>query len=114
KGDVVTNNYLDPFYSVRHGNGLNGWKMWPFYGHEHKDVTTKTNGFSDVETVGGHDSRFYTWPFCLEQTAGIGTDNPEQSFTVVLAYGKIRSPKRDVTTVIWPFFSHVTDREKKY
>jgi hypothetical protein len=25
-----------------------------------------------------------------------------------------RSPNRDVTTVIWPFFNHITDREKKY
>jgi hypothetical protein len=114
KGDVVTDNYVYPFYSVRHGNGLNGWELWPFYGHEHKDVTTKTNGFGDVTIVGGHDTRFYTWPFFIENTGGIGTDNPEQSVTVPLAYGKIRSPNRDVSTVIWPFFSHITDREKKY
>jgi hypothetical protein len=114
KADVVTDNYVYPIFSLRHGNGLTGWKIWPFTGHEHKDVTTKTNGFGDVDIVAGHDTRFYTWPFCLEQTAGIGTDNEERSFTVLLAYGKIRSPKRDVSTVIWPFFSHITDREKKY
>ncbi|HEY9510201.1 MAG TPA: hypothetical protein VIV82_10100, partial [Verrucomicrobiae bacterium] len=25
-----------------------------------------------------------------------------------------RSPMRDSTTVVWPFFTHITDREKKY
>jgi hypothetical protein len=114
KGDVVTDNYVYPFYSVRHGDGLKGWELWPFYGHEHKDVTTKTNGFGDVTTVAGHDSHFVLWPIGLEQVSGIGTDNPERSFAILPAYSKIRSPKRDVSTVIWPFFSHVTDREKKY
>jgi hypothetical protein len=99
---------------VRHGNKLEGWKVWPIIGHEHKDVTTKTNGFGDVELVGGHDSRFVLWPIGLEQHAGIGTDNPENSFAILPAYYRLRSPKRDVTTVIWPFFSHIDDREKKY
>ena len=114
KADVVTDNYVYPFVSVRHGNKLEGWKVWPIVGHEHKDVTTKTNGFGDVEMVGGHDSRFVLWPIGLEQHAGIGTDNPENSFAILPAYYRLRSPKRDVTTVIWPFFSHIDDREKKY
>ena len=29
-------------------------------------------------------------------------------------YSYQRSPRRDSTTVLWPFFTHVTDREKKY
>ena len=33
-------------------------KFWPLVGHEHKDVTTQTNGFGDVQIVGGHDSLF--------------------------------------------------------
>jgi len=114
KGDNITDNYVYPFYSTRHGPGLTGWKLWPLVGHEHKDVTTKTNGFGDVETVAGHDSHFVLWPIYLEQLGGIGTENPEKSVAVLPAFSKVRSPNRDVTTVVWPFFSHITDREKKY
>ncbi len=114
KGETMTRNYLYPIFSLRHGNELEGWKLWPIVGHEHKNVTTKTNGFGDVDIVGGYDKWFYLWPFGLKQLAGVGTDNPERSFAIIPAYSTIRSPKRDVTTVVWPFFSHVTDREKKY
>ena len=47
------------------------------YGVEHKDVTTLTNGFGDVQTIGGHDSLFVMWPFFFREKAGIGTENPE-------------------------------------
>ena len=114
KGDIVTDNYVYPFYSRRHGDGLTGWKLWPIVGHEHKDVTTKTNGFGDVQTVAGHDSHFVLWPIYLEQMSGIGTDNPQKSWAILPAYYQERAPNRDVTTVVWPFFSHITDREKKY
>lgn len=114
KADMVTKNYVYPFYAVRHGNGLNGWQIWPFYGREHKDVTTKTNGFGDVETVGGHDSTFIAWPIYFNNLAGIGTENPERTRAVLPLYDIFRSPKRDSTTIIWPFFSHIIDRDKKY
>lgn len=114
KADIVTDNYVYPIFSLRHGNGLKGWKLWPIAGHEHKDVTTKTNGFGDVETVAGHDSWFVLWPIYLEQHAGIGTKDPEHEVAVLPLYSLVRSPKRDSTTVIWPFFSHITDREKNY
>jgi hypothetical protein len=114
KADIVTDNYVYPIFSLRHGNGLTGWKLWPITGHEHKDVTTSTNGFGDVETVAGHDSRFVLWPIFLEQHAGVGTADPERDLAVLPLYSLVRSPKRDSTTVIWPFFSHITDRDKKY
>ena len=114
KADIVTDNYVYPIFSLRHGNGLTGWKLWPITGHEHKDVTTTTNGFGDTETVAGHDNRFVLWPIFLEQSAGVGTDDPERSLAVLPLYSRMRSPKRDSTTVIWPFFSHITDRDKKY
>ena len=114
KADVVTDNYVYPFFDLRHGNGLKGWQFWPIVGHEHKDLTSKTNGFGDVEPVGGHDSLFVLWPIFFKQLAGIGTDNPEKTRAVLPIYSIFRSPKRDSTTVIWPFFNHITDREKKY
>src|SRR4051794_29139468 len=50
KRDVVTDNYVYPFFHLRHGDGLQGWQFWPFAGHEHKEVTTRTNRFGDPET----------------------------------------------------------------
>src|SRR6185437_14944488 len=116
KADVVTDNYVFPFFDIRHGDGLKGWQLWPIYGEEHKDVTTRTNGFGDVETIAGHDNRFILWPIYLKNTSGIGTDNPSRTTAVLPLYSIERSQKRDMTTVIWPFFSHIMNRdpEKKY
>jgi hypothetical protein len=114
KRDVVTENYVFPFFHVRHGDGLYGWQFWPLYGREHKDVTSRTNGFGDVEIIGGHDKRFILWPFFLDRTSGIGTDNPKEEQALLPIYSFLRSPLRDSTTIGWPFFSYVDDREKKY
>jgi len=114
KGGVVTDNYLYPLFHLRHGPALEGWQFWPLAGHEHKDLTTRTNGFSEVETVPGHDKRFVLWPIFFNQHAGLGSDNPQHELGLLPAYSALRSPKRDSTTVLWPFFSRIDDREKKY
>ena len=134
KRDVVTDNYLFPFVHVRHGDGLNGWQFWPFVGHEEKISTLHTNGFGDIATIPGYDRYFYLWPLCIVQNNRIGTNTPEQipitrakslagpKTTVVpekirasiplFVYS--RSPEIDATTVIWPFFTWIDNREKKY
>jgi hypothetical protein len=114
KKDVVTDNYLVPFFSLRHGDGLHGWQFWPLLGNEHKDVTTRTNDFHDVSTIGGHDSFFALWPLFLNHRSGIGTTNVQWQQASLPAYSLLRSPQRDSTTVMWPFFNRVDDREKKY
>jgi hypothetical protein len=114
KRDVVTRNFLYPFFHLREGNHLRGWQFWPMVGHEHKEVTTRTNGFGDVETVGGHDRFFALWPVYLNERNGIGTENPEWQNAVLPVYSLLRSPNRDSTTVLWPFFSRVDDRARKY
>ncbi len=114
KRDIVTDNYLFPIVHVRHGDGLDGWQVWPLAGREHKDVTTQTNGFGDVTRVGGHDKSFVVWPLYLKQDTGIGTDNPEKFRAVMPLYVASRSPQRDSTTVVWPFFTWIDDRAKKY
>jgi hypothetical protein len=114
KKDVVTDNYLVPFFSLRHGYGLHGWQFWPLLGNEHKDVTTRTNGFHDVSIIGGHDSFFALWPLFFNNRSGIGTANVQWQQASLPAYSLLRSPQRDSTTVIWPFFNRVDDREKKY
>jgi hypothetical protein len=114
KRDVITDNYFYPLVSVRHGDGLDGWQVWPFVGHEHKVVTTQTNGFGDTAIVAGHDQSFVFWPFYLNQTNGLGTDNPEKFHASIPFFAVSRSPQRDATSVLWPVFAVIDDREKKY
>ncbi len=114
KHDVVTDNYLYPFFHLRHGDGLQGWQFWPFVGVEHKDVTTITNSFDERETIAGHDSFFALWPVHFWQNNGIGTDNPEKFRADLPLYSYSRSPQRDSTSVLWPFFTWIDDRAKKY
>ena len=114
KRDVVTENYLYPFFDVSHGNGMHGWQAWPFVGTAHKVVTTQTNGFGEIETVPGYDKFYALWPIHFYQNTGIGTDNPAKFRADLPFYATLRSPKRDSTSVLWPFFTSIDDRGEKY
>jgi hypothetical protein len=114
KKDVVTDNYLYPLFHLRHGNGLSGWQFWPLAGYEHKDMTRQTNRFGDLETVPGHDKTFALWPLYYREVTGLGTPNVSVEQGVMPFYTTQRSLLRDSTTVIWPLFSKVDDREKDY
>jgi hypothetical protein len=50
----------------------------------------------------------------LNDKTGIGTTNPAYQVSSLPAFSILRSPMRDSTTIIWPFFSHIDDRDKKY
>ncbi len=113
--DIVTDNYLYPIFHLRKGNELSGWQVWPLVGHEHKNLTSRTNSADEVELIGGHDRFFALWPFFLKNHNGIGTDNPERQISVLPLFTKTRSPKRDSFTAPWPLGLTLTDdREKKY
>ncbi len=114
KRDVVNDNYLYPLFDLSHGDGMRGWQFWPVVGNQHKDVTTRTNGFGETEVVGGYDKSFFLWPLHLKQDTGIGTANPEKFRASIPLYAVSRSPQRDSTSVLWPFFNWIDDREKKY
>ena len=114
KKDVVNYNYMYPFFNVRYGDGLHGWQLWPIYGSEHKVVTTVTNNWDVVETIGGHDQYFALWPFYFHENNNIGTENPEKARVLIPFYILLRSPHRDQTCILWPFFNTIDDRVKKY
>jgi hypothetical protein len=114
KRDVITDNYFYPFYDVRHGDGMHGWQFWPLVGTEHKDVTTQTNGFGEMETIAGYDKSFVLWPVHFYQDTGLGTDDPAKFRANLPFYSTLRSPQRDATSVLWPFFAWIDDRAGKY
>lgn len=114
KRGVVTDNYLFPIFHLRHGPGLEGWQVWPLVGKERKQVTTVTNGFGDTVVVPGHDDLFVLWPIFFNNHTGLGTTNVAWEQAALPIYSIERSANRDSTTILWPFFSKVDDREKKY
>jgi hypothetical protein len=114
KKDVITDNYLYPFFHLRQGVGLTGWQFWPLLGHEHKDVSSKTNMFNELGTVPGHDSVFAFWPIYFNDKMSLGTENPAHQLGVLPFYRQERSPERDSTSVLWPLFTHIDDRGQKY
>ena len=114
KRDVVTDNYVVPIFSLRHGDGLQGWQFWPLIGKEHKEVTTQTNGFGDINTIGGHASFFALWPLFFNNRSESGTTNVQWQQASVPAYSFLRSPMRDYTGILWPLFNYVDDRGQKY
>lgn len=115
KRDVVTDNYLFPIVHLRHGDGLQGWQVWPLVGHERKVVTSSTNTWGDVIPVPGHDRKFVLWPFYLQQRAGLGSTNEELTRAVIPLFSMTRSPLRDSTSVPWLLGATVTeDRGRKY
>ena len=112
--DMVTDNYLYPIFDVHHGTGVTGWQVWPLVGNEHKDVTMRTNGFGDLEIIPGHDNFFALWPIHFSQNTGIGSENPSRYRADLPFYSLLRSPQRDSTSILWPFFTWVDDRGQKY
>lgn len=115
RGDITTYNYLFPFFHLRYGEGLEGWQFWPLVGHEHKEVTNRTNVWNEIETTPGHDKKFVLWPIYFNQHRGIGSDNPEDELVVLPFYSRLRSPQRDSTAYLAPLGLRITeDRLRKY
>ncbi|MCS1410956.1 MAG: hypothetical protein M2R45_04151 [Verrucomicrobia subdivision 3 bacterium] len=115
KKDVVTDNYLAPFFHLRHGDNLKGWQLWPLAGWEEKGTTTKTNILGDASLIGGHKKFNIAWPFYFRDRTDLGTDNPKDQQALLPLFSALKSPLRDSITAPWPFGVTIThDREKKY
>jgi len=114
KRDVVTDNYLWPFFHLRRGDGLTGWQFWPFYSEEHKAVTVRENLIEEPNVVGGHSKEFILWPVYIRHFTGIGTENPEFQLSVFPFYYEQQSTYRDATTILWPFFGWLDEKKNDY
>ena len=115
KKDVVTRNYLAPFFHLRRGDRLRGWQLWPLAGWETKGITTKTNILGESLLVGGHKKLTIAWPFYFRDRTGIGAENAKDQRALLPFFSSTRSAGRDSFTAPWPIGLTVTqDREKKY
>ena len=114
KKDVVTDNYLLPFFHIRSG-GAQGWQFWPLYGEESRAPQTRTNDITEeLEVVPGHEKQFALWPIWFNDRLGLGTTNAVTNRVFLPIYSLSRSPARDQSIYLFPFFSHTVDRENHF
>jgi hypothetical protein len=115
KRGVTTDNYLYPVFHLRHGNGVQGWQVWPLLGNERLAPASRTNAWGETEPVGGFHKFFALWPIFWLNKGGLGTTNEILQHSVLPLYTYLRSPMRDSATYLWPLgLTHTIDREKKY
>lgn len=100
KNGVTNYNVLYPFFGATGGNNASGIRIWPLYGQSQRE--------------GHFQQRFVLWPFYTSSRSGLATDNPVDKVALFPLYDRMTSPKLDSWHVLWPFFGHVTNREKKY
>lgn len=114
KGPITTRNFIYPFVDVREGPGMHGWQVWPLYGHHQKVPTQVTNVLGDIQVQPGFDTWFALWPLILSSHQGLGTPQPVTHGAVLPFVSWQRSPLRDNTTILWPFFTRTEDRQRSF
>ncbi len=115
KKGMVTENFVFPFFHVRHGAGVNGWQFWPLYGTEHKAETITTNHWGDAVVSPGYEKQFVLWPFYFNNTLGLGSTNLQRQFVFLPFYSSQVSTTRVTRSYGFPIgVTHTVDREAKY
>jgi hypothetical protein len=115
KHGMRTDNYLLPFFHIRSGAGVTGKQFWPVMGKEHKDITSKTNMWGEVESIPGYDKAFVMWPLYCRNEMGIGSTNEESQKLYFPFYAKMKSPARETVAYGYPIgFTKIDNRAGKY
>ena len=65
-----------------------------------------------AQRKGGHRRTFVAWPFYHNTEEGIGTDKHRTFKALLPLYAVRRSAKGDLTSIAWPFFNKLVDKEK--
>jgi len=114
KRDVVTRNYLYPFFHLREGDQLKGWQLWPLIGRETRQAHTITNYLGLETLIPGHRREFVLSPFFLRNHNEIGTTNEVRELAALPLFSLTRSPAYDSTVILWPFLKYTDDHAKRY
>jgi hypothetical protein len=99
KNGTTSTNIVYPFFSLISGEGEKGFQVWPVYGQAAKE--------------GVYRKRFALWPIFSWGEKDLDTDRPAREFAIFPLYVSVTSPVRTERHVLWPFFGHIEDREKK-
>jgi hypothetical protein len=92
------------------------WFPWPIFGH----IGGAYSGFrffllyGQEERPGVLERRYALWPLFLHQRAGLDTDNPVETLSILPLFVSQRSKDWERTQVLWPFFAYMEDRERRY
>lgn len=97
---VRTTHLPWPIVARWSGPEQSGWHLWPLVG---RDVRP-----------GRFDKTFILWPLGFAHDLDQDTENPKRVRLFLPFYSLLRSPQRDETTILWPFFSKITDRGEAY
>ena len=115
KRDVVTDNYLYPFFHVRHGDGLHGWQFWPLVG-----ARTQSRDHANQRLRRRRNHRRPRPIFCALAHSLLAEQRhrhrqPGKIPRPICRFTAIRARRNcDSTSVLWPFFTWIDEREKKY
>lgn len=112
KRDVQTDNVLFPFFSWRHGGGVQGWQAWPFVGSEKKAITHRKDADGEDQIIPGYSRQFFPLPFFIHEKTGLGTPDAVTNRFYFPLYTQTRSADMDHTTVF--FFGHRTNRVEQF
>lgn len=99
-GDVVSQNYLWPFFNRIRGGGEDGLRFWPFFGYH--------------RTGNDARSRFIFWPFFFAEDHNMATTAPSRLRAFFPFYIHKTSFDFSSTSYLWPFIEIVRDRRNDY
>ncbi len=104
--------FLSMTRSVNPDDQVSGFRIVPLFGRETK------------HGEGAYEKTFVLWPLFLYERTGLDESEPdpgrrrrspgEETLSIIPFYVKRRAPTVDSTTVLWPFFGYLQDREQKY
>jgi hypothetical protein len=97
KNGTTNRNYLYPIFSTTEGEKESGFQFWPLYGQASKE--------------GVYRKRFVLWPFFMQESSALNTDNPTSKLYLLPFYASTNSPKSTTHYYLWPFFGHKTEAE---
>jgi len=93
-------NILWPILSATRGEGKKAFRVWPLWGYKEEEGISRTD--------------FALWPFFVKSIRGLDTDDPERQHILFPLYWGVRSKRKRLVTVLWPFFSHAVDERNRY
>src|SRR5581483_2845255 len=99
KNGVVTTTTPWPFIKVLHGDGNEGFELWPLFGRRAKP--------------GAYREQYYLWPFIYNNEHALWKPQPEVKFGVLPVYTREQDANFISEDYLWPFFGY-TDRTAPY
>lgn len=100
RGDTVRHGMPFPFIRKQTGPCSGGGALWPLYGHFWRR--------------GDYNHTYFLWPLLYNNYDNLCACCPDRRHAFLPFYAYENSSKREMTTVIWPFFSQIRMKQVCY